>query len=226
MYILLGILLALILLTVGLMLLRATVTLEYRDEVSITLQVLFIKIKLLPKKKKRVNYKKFTPKKLRRLLAKKHKKELKKWNKSQAKKLKKAQKKQKLKEAEQKGGKVQNKRSLSESIGLIKALLEVIPARLLHHLTVKLARLNIVVASNDAAKTALMYGAVSQTVAYIVAFLDQMTHLKYAPEPEVSVSADFLAEKPTADIKLSISLRVWHLFDLLILAVKEYVKIK
>ncbi len=220
------------LLIAGIASLRATVTLEYKEEVTLRLRVLFINLKLVPAKKKKVDPKDYTPRKFRRMLAKKRKKELKKWQKRQLKKQKKEAKKQKKKAdkaAEQEAirngtAKPKSKRSLLDNLGLIKAILDDIPPRFLRHLKVKLSRIVIVVASDDAAKTAIMYGAVSQTVAYIVAFLDQMSRLKYAPDAEVDVIANFLAEKPTANVKISVAVRVWHIFDILLAAVKVYIK--
>ncbi len=220
------------LLIVGIASLRATITLEYKEEVTVWLRVLFINLKLVPGKKKTVDPNDYTPKKFRRMMAKKHKKELQKWKKSQLKKQKKEEKKQKKKadkEAERqaiKNGTAQpkKKRSLLENLTLIKAILDDIPPRFLRHLQIKLSRIVITVASDDAAKTAVMYGAVAQAVAYIVAFLDQMSRLKYAPEAEVDVVADFLAEKPTADVKISVAVRVWHIFDILFAAIKTFIK--
>ncbi len=226
--VILSILGGLTLLIAGIASLRATITLEYKEEVTVWLRVLFIKLKLVPGKKKKVDPKDYTPKRFRRMLAKKRKKELKKWQKAQLKKQKKQEKKEKKKAERQavKEGTLQpkRKRSLLENLTLIKALLDDIPPRFLRHLKIKLSRIVITVATDDAAKTAVLYGAVSQVVAYIVAFLDQMSRLRYAPEAEVAVNADFLAEKPTADVKLAVSVRVWHIFDLLIAALRVYIK--
>ncbi len=226
--VILSILGGLTLLTVGIASLRATITLEYKEEVTVWLRVLFIKLRLVPSKKKKVDPKDYTPKKFRRMLKKKRKKELKKWQRTQLKKQKKAEKKAKRKAEKEaiKNGTAQpkKKRTLLESLTLIKALLDDIPPRFLRHLKIKLSRIVITVASDDAAKTAIMYGAAAQSVAYIVEFLDRMSRLKYAPEAEVSVVADFLAEKPTADVKIAVSVRVWHVFDLVFAALKVYIQ--
>ncbi len=216
------------LLIVGLASLRATITLEYKEEVTVRLRVLCFKLRLVPAKKKKVDPKDYTPKKFRRMLEKKRKKELKKWQKRQLKKQKKQQKKAD-KEAERQAVKngaapTKQQRTLLDNLGLIKAILDDIPPRFLRRLQVKLSRIIVTVASDDAAKTAVMYGAAAQTVAYIVAFLDQMSRLKYAPEAEVAVNADFLAEKPSADVKISVAVRVWHILDILLEAVKIYTK--
>ncbi len=228
--VILSILGGLTLLIAGIASLQATITLEYKEEVTVWLKVLFIKLKLVPGKKKKVDPKDYTPKKFRRLLKRKRKKELKKWQKAQLKKQKKAEKKAKKKaerEAVKNGlSEPKKKRGLLDNLGLVKAILDDIPPRFLRHLKIKLSRIVVTVASDDAAKTAIMYGAAAQTVAYIVAFLDQMTRLSYAPESEIDVTADFLAEKPTADVKISVAVRVWHIIDVLFAALKVYIKNK
>ena len=65
--------------------LRVTLNIEYKDEVKMSVRVFFLKIGILPKKKKKIKYKKFTAKKLRRLLEKDRKAELKKQEKKKKK---------------------------------------------------------------------------------------------------------------------------------------------
>ncbi len=201
--------------------LRATLTIEYKDELNVWIQVLFFKQRLTlnPKADKKVDPKDYTPRRFRRMLKKKRKKELKRWKKHQLKKQKKAElKQQRRAQKQQPDASAEPKPSLLDTLSYIKELLEDIPARFLRHLKVKLSRVIVTVGSDDAAKTAILYGAVSQTVAYIVEFLDHMSRLKYAPDAEVAVNADFLSEKSSADIKISFAIRAWHILDLMLAA--------
>ncbi len=223
--VILSVLGGLLLLLAAIASLRATVTLEYKEEVTVWLQVLWFRRRLLPAEKKEVDPRDYTPRKFRRMLKKKRKKELKKWQKYQLKKKKKAEKKaeKKAKKKAARQGTEQSSeptRSLLDNLGFIKELLDDIPVRFLRHLRVKLSRIIVTVGSDDAAKTAIMYGAVSQSVAYIVEFLDHMSRLKYAPDAEVAVNADFLSEKSSADIKISFAIRAWHILDLIFSAFK------
>lgn len=213
---------ALTLLTVGILTLKATLTLEYASSFSVRLRVLCIDLPLFPSKKKKVDPRDFTPKKYRRMLEKKRKKEQKKRERAQLKKQKKEQKKKN----ESVAGSAKPKRSILGIVSIVKALVEELPPRLLRRLKIKLHRAVVTVASPDAAKTAVLYGAVSQALAYIVAFIDHKSRLVYADDAEVTVNVDFLAEKPSADVKISISLRVWHVFDLALTALKTYMKNK
>jgi len=70
------------------------------------------------------------------------------------------------------------------------------------------ARLHVRVATGDAATTAIAFGAVSQSVSYLLAALDQVTDLK-APPTHISVEPDFLAERSSLDVKLILQARVW-----------------
>ena len=226
-----------ILLFVGIGFLRATVTIEYKDDMAVAVKVLFFNIKILPKKEKKpLDYSKYSAKKLRKLLKKQElkekKKALKKAKKKAKKDAKKAQKKadkaakkaadKRLKRrdpeaffkhrAEEKA----KKRSLTEILSLIKAVLQTVVTRFRKHFRIKITRIKINVATDDAAKTAILYGTVSGAVACILEILDRSMNVSYAkPEDyDVDVTADFLSEKITADIKIAFSLRVWHIFDL------------
>ncbi len=101
--------------------------------------------------------------------------------------------------------------SLREELRLVRGLLSLIVRRKYKWLRLRTARLHIRVATGDAATTAVAYGAVSQSVAYLLALLDRITRLR-AREPEVSITADFLGEHSAADVKLVLTL---HVFDAL-----------
>lgn len=212
------------LLIAGILLLRATVTIKYIDEFALTVKVLFLNLRILPAKKKEINPDDYSPRKFRRMIRKKEKlaeKRRKKAEKKAAKKAAKKAKKAALEEKAKRSGKAltKKKRDLSdivEIVGLVGELLEVFFRRFARHLQIKVARLHITVASDEAAKTACMYGAVSQGVAYILELLGRVTNLKYSPDADVYVAVDFTAEKPSADLEISFSLSVWQLLDVIL----------
>ena len=80
---------AILLLIFGICAIRATVTLEYRDELTLAVSVLGIKIGILPKKEKKVDIKKYSAKRFRKLLEKRERDE----EKKRRKKLQKEEKK-------------------------------------------------------------------------------------------------------------------------------------
>lgn len=217
------------LLIAGIMLIRATVYIEYRDEVKLTVAVAGIKIKILPKKEpKAVNINDYSPKKFKKLLKKKEKQERKKLlrqkKKDEKKKAKKLAKKQ-AKEQKKKGlaeAHEKPKASLLENIALIKDIVAVFFSRFGKRFRIKVVRLNLTVASEDAATTAIMYGAALMGVRGILEILDRVTNLDYAKSSEVNVYVDYLSDKPTADVSLSFGLRVWHLFDILFALARKF----
>lgn len=208
------------LLIVGILLLRATVTIKYLDEFALTVRVLFLKFRILPAKEKKINPDDYSPRKFRRMIKKKEKLAEKRRRKAEKKAEKKA-KKAALEEKARRSGKTitKKKRDLSDIVEIVKLvgeLLSVFVGRFAKHLKIKVARLRITVASDEAAKTACMYGAVSQGVAYILELLDRVTNLDYEKEADVAVLVDFNAGKPSADIEISFAISVWQLLDILL----------
>ena len=207
---------------VGIGFIRATVYISYRDEVKLFLRVAGIKIGILPKKEKKIKYKKLSAKKFRKLMKKKkaaeEKKQGRKWarrKKKQEKKLARKDKKKKFAEDASSTHAIVGNRSFVENVSLVRELLSVFFSRFGKHFRIKVAKLDLTVASDDAAKTAVMYGVCAQSVAYILEILDNGTNIDYNKNTEVNVRVDYLAEKPSADIDVSFSLRVWHLLDIL-----------
>lgn len=104
--------------------------------------------------------------------------------------------------------------SLRDELRLVRALLQTVVRRRKKWLRLHAARLHIRVATGDAAATAVLYGVVCQSLSYLLALLDGVARVK-AREPDVSVIADFEGERPSADVKIILSLRV---IDVLIAA--------
>ncbi len=72
-----------------------------------------------------------------------------------------------------------------------------------NHLKIKIAVINIVVGTEDAAKTAILYGAFSQSVDYILEFLDNISQVKNVFKYDVSVYPDFLAKETSMNLDIS-----------------------
>ena len=176
--------------------LRVRLTVRAGDTVTLDLKILFLRVRLYPKKKK-IKPRDHSPKRLER--AKK------KMAKRAEKKAKKVRKHKKEHAAESSPA---VKLTLRDKIVLVRALCAVVIRRTHKHLHLRAARLHVRVATGDPATTAIAYGAISQSVAYLLAGLDQITHLK-ATEPDVSVQADFLGEKSHVEADITFSIRVW-----------------
>lgn len=188
-------------------LLRIRVTVTLDSEVRVTARILCFKFRLFPRKKK-INYKKYSPKKAAKIAAKKAKK--------------KAKQKARHTPTDESPKK---KKTLSEKIRLVRALCAALFRRTRKHLRLHAARLHINVATGDAARTAVLYGVVCQSLAYLLALLDRITRLK-ATEPDVAVNADYLSEKSSADVKVILSLRVGGAILILLSVALAFIRAK
>lgn len=182
-----------------------SLTLKYDSEISVFTTIWGLKITLYPKRKKKVKISDYSLKKTRR----RQKKELKKAAKSTKTKVKRTGTSQ--------------KRSLLEDVELIYKLLKKLASEVSHHVKIKTKRIILNVASDDAAKTAILYAAVNNAVLLILTLLDNFEKLEKAHRSEIAVNADFLSAKSSADIELSFSLRIWQLIKILFATALEYV---
>ena len=94
--------------------------------------------------------------------------------------------------------------SIVDKLNTIRDILSILSESFHKHLHVKLSKIHVRVATGEAAKTAILYGAISTAVACIIDAIDEIANLKPIKDSSVSVEPDFLSEK--TKIKLSISL--------------------
>ena len=163
---------------------------------------------ILPKKVRRVNPNKYSLKKYRRLLEKDRLAEEKKQQ-------KKAQKtKNKKAASEQKS--IESAKKLppeppSDEPSVIRLILPLVGGILnqfVGKIRVRLLRLDIRVGGSDAAQIALMHGAISQGVAYLLTLISQKTKYSQSRKTHISVTPDFLLAKTQADIQIIFRLRL------------------
>ncbi len=172
------------------------IALSYDEDFYATAQVLFFKFQLLPKKKgkTKMNCKDFGQ-------------ELKK-----SKKQKRAEKKA-AKKSEKK--KTQKKKYSADDIPFYLELIQKFVSRAYNSirrgLTIKIKKLGIAVATSDAAKTAVTYGVISQSVAYLLQFFDSIARVKCPKKSEIYVTADFLSSETIFDFNIVLSWRLWRL---------------
>ncbi|MBQ7384691.1 MAG: hypothetical protein IJV72_07890 [Clostridia bacterium] len=197
--------------------LKATVVISYSDEVKLWVKVLFLKINILPSKEKKGAHSMSVKK------AEKIKKKLRK--KAEKKKLAAAEKEKE--KAEKKA--THKKKTIGETIANVKMLTSVaviVIERFFKHLRIRLARIKIIVATGDAASTAMAYGAITQSINVLFPLLESVKNFEKLPQTDISVDLDYLEEEPTVDIKLMFSIRVWHVFDIGFSALKIFIKHK
>ena len=212
----LNVLIGIILFFAFLLSIRGRVILEMdgEGELYLAVKILFFTIRIAPSKDpKPVKIKDYTPDKHKKRLRKNYQNYLKKQEKKKQKDAEKKAKKEKKKaEAEKEK---QPKRSILDWLNLATSVLKVLFEKFFKHLRIKVAKLHINVATGDAASTAILYGVVIQSVAYIIEILNSVTNLNGLKKADIAVNADYLSESTSVEMKFVFSLRVWHLFSIL-----------
>lgn len=207
-------------LLVALLSVRGRIVVEYGETLSVRVTILGVTLFCRPKKKKKVNVDDYTPRKLARLRRREAAKQARRAKKQAKKNQRKQKKQQSASPAPEK------KKGLVDNLGVIRQLLTVVFSRFTHHVKLRATRIIIKVATDDAAKTAILFGAVNQAVAAIIEILDSAGKLQGLKSSRILVAPDFTAEKTSADIHIVLSLRVWHMLDILLRAAWRFVKRK
>ena len=108
--------------------------------------------------------------------------------------------------------------SLSRRIESVSRLLFRLFDRVHQTLTLRTRRVVVVVSTGDAAKTALLYGAVSASLAGLIEIVDRsVARVKTKGKDKVDVRADFVTGKTRADLDLVFSARVFGMLRVLFL---------
>lgn len=206
------------------------------DEMTLKLRIYGIPITILPKKEKKVDldyYSKEAMEKRRLAEIKKAKKKQEKKEKKKKAKEDKANKQKAKIEKLKKEGKYKEPKpkekdetalTLADNINAGASALGKFFYQFGKRLRVDVTRIVITVATGDAANTAIMYGAVVSAVNVLLELLQRITNIDGLKDAEIDVKCDYLSEKTTADIHVALSLRVWHLFDFIIAAIKAFFK--
>ena len=112
--------------------------------------------------------------------------------------------------------------ALSEITSFIKALILRIKKQLRH---IKITRLclGINVATDDAALTAIYYGAVCSAVYPILSLLDSLSNIAFK---QIDIRADFESAKPDFAFSARVKLRLFFLLAAALAALAEFNKFK
>ena len=184
---------------------KASVVIAYADEVRLYVRVLFIKINIMPKKE---------PKPVRGMSKAKAEKIRKKLEQKAEKKRQSAAQKKQAKEEKKKSGKKKDPREIISIVQMVSSLAVAVIGRFAKHLRINIARIKLVIASDDAANTAILYGAVCQSINIFMPILEDVKNFPKLKDADISVDCDFGSTEPQIDIKLGFSIRVWQVFDI------------
>lgn len=214
---------AVLLLLALLLFAEGSITLKYDGELTVTANALFVKLRLLPKKEKKVRLRDFSLSKYEKMLEKDRaaaeKKQAKKAEKDEKKKQKKAEK-----AAENKP-----KKTISETVDGIKdyaVLVGDVLKTFFGHLRIDVCRAVVTVGGKDASSAAVTYGIVSQSVAYLMELLASVTHFKRKYNEKIDVRADFLSDKISADLEVRFRVRVIHILHVALRGGVGFIKIR
>ena len=192
-------------LSVILLLLFSPIRLSLRFESALTVRIryLFLRFSLYPKEK-RIRLSDYTPRKIR----KRRKKAIK--------KRRIAKQKAALKEPKKKP-----KRTLKQNLRLVRLLLTILKdvyRDILNAVHIRVRRFKVTVATEDAAKTAILYGTAAQSTAYLLEALRNFTKTRISYK-NVDVVADFTASESV----LAVDLSFWTTpFSLCALGIKAF----
>ena len=199
---------------------RIRIFFSYSDKILLYVKILFLKINILPGKSRKPKLRNFKIKRYR----KRRIKEIKKAQRD-SKKKKDREKKHAKPEKEEEGPKPSLADNVRYIINLIRHVLFLVLKKLIGYIRIDIERLHITVGTGDAAKTAVNYGLISQSVSYLLELLSQNTHCRTGTPGSISVNPDFIAEKTTADVSLSVSIRIWQIFALAFKALAAFLKV-
>ena len=200
-YIIGGILLFLVILC----LLPVGIRIKYDKEFSLYVSIGFIKIKVIPAKQKKIRISDYSERKLQKQRKKQQKKDAKKEK-------KKAAGAEKEKKDSVLVSRLKNIDTAPDMIEQLYDMLSLVSDKFAKRLTVKIFRLDATIGSDNAAKTAILYGGACSLAGCISAFLDQHMNLKKRSGATINVSPDFLAEKTLVYADVSMTVRVGGLF--------------
>lgn len=101
---------------------------------------------------------------------------------------------------------------------IIKYVLNVIKLFCRHYagkLKIRLHRLNITVATEDPAATAVLYGVVIQGVGYLIEFLRNNTDFDLVRHAPLHVDTDFLSNETKFDVVITVNIRLRRVLSLI-----------
>ncbi|MCH5182622.1 MAG: DUF2953 domain-containing protein [Oscillospiraceae bacterium] len=138
-------------------------------------------------------------------------------------KKKKPKKKKKKEKKPKKPGKVKEQPPLTAVIASFRDLLLGLVRGFKRHLKIEELRLRVLVASGDAATTAMEYGAVCTLVEPLYSLATQ-AHRVRKDRVNVGVECDFLAEKPEVDAEFCISIRIWRIYWIALCSTRSLIR--
>lgn len=186
-----------ILLFVLLCLLPVGIRIKYEKEFCLYVSIGFINIKAIPARKKKIKISDYSKRKLEKKQNKQDKKK-----KAVTTGIKKEKKDSVL------SARLKNIDTAPDMIEQLYDMLALVSDRFARRLTVKVFTLDAMIGSDNAAKTAILYGGACSAAGCISSFLDQHMSLKKRNSAAIRISPDFLSEKTIVSADVSMTVRI------------------
>ena len=112
--------------------------------------------------------------------------------------------------------------NLKENLEMVLALAKKFYYKTRGKIRIKIKKLHIRVAADEAAHTALLYGVVVQLVSYIIGYVETNYTAVERNEGDLSVEPDYTTSECSADIDIVFSTKIWRALLLIIDMVEAY----
>ena len=114
--------------------------------------------------------------------------------------------------------------NIKENLEMILALLKKLYETTRGRIGINFRKMHLTVGSEDAAKTAILYGVIIQSVSYILNFVEEkFTHIK-RKAGAVSVQPDYTATQSSAEIDLICKIKIRHAIAMAVTMLLSYNK--
>ena len=205
------------------------VELRYDGEIAVAVRVLCFRYRLMPKKRKKIKLRRFTKKRYEKMLAKEKKKK----EKKAAKKAKKAadkaekaekEKTEKEKAAEAQGQKKESKTKIVSDLWQMRSLIAKTVRGFIGRVRTERMRVRLVIGSDNAATSALIYGAAANAAVDMQEILRTQTNLRR--ECEIDLGVDFTSETTVADVYVRMAITLANVLGTAIAFIFGFLKRK
>ena len=112
--------------------------------------------------------------------------------------------------------------NLKENLEMVLALAKKLYRKTRGKVKIKINKLHIRVATNDAAHTAIFYGVVLQLISYIIGFIETKYTAVQRKDDDLVVEADYTTSECSANIDLVLSAKIWRAIIVIIEMVDAY----
>ena len=112
--------------------------------------------------------------------------------------------------------------NLKENLEMVLALAKKLVHKTRGKVKIKVRKLHIRVATNDAAHTALLYGVVGQLVAHLIGFVERNYTAIQHRDGDLTVEPDYNTSECSANIDIVLSAKIWRAIIIIIEMIDAY----